>query len=72
MPMTAPQLRSRQPKQLDAHPASGPNEGRTLLGIYEVAPDSFRVCYAEPDKPRPTAFTTAEDSGCMLMVYKRK
>src|SRR5262245_60705086 len=54
------------------HPESGPDSGQTLLGIYEVGPDNLRVCYARRGDPRPKTFATAQDSGRLLVVYKRE
>lgn len=63
---------SKQPAQMDIHPGTGQAEGLTLPAIYEVGPDSLRVCYARGDATRPTSFATTDDSRLLLIIYKRK
>jgi uncharacterized protein (TIGR03067 family) len=62
---------TKKPKTIDIMDASGPNEGKTCLGIYELEGDEFRVAFAPPGKPRPTKFATAADSGQWLHVWRR-
>jgi len=57
---------------MDIRHHSGPDEGSTLPAIYEVGPDSFRICLARPDAPRPASFSTSSDSTLMVITYKRK
>jgi uncharacterized protein (TIGR03067 family) len=61
-----------EPKQMDIHPKSGEDEGRTMRAIYEVKGDTLRVCYARQGGPRPSAFDTSGDAGLLLINYKRK
>jgi len=63
---------SKKPKQMDIQPDAGPDQGKKLLAIYEVGPDTLRVCYAPEGTERPTAFSTTENSGRLLITYKRK
>ena len=62
---------SKQPKQMDIHPDSASDDTQ-LLGIYEVGPDTLRVCYSRRGAPRPTAFATAGDERLLLLEYIRK
>jgi uncharacterized protein (TIGR03067 family) len=62
---------TKKPKTIDATDASGPNKGETILGIYELEGDEFRVAFAPPGQPRPAKFTTAANSGQWLHVWKR-
>jgi uncharacterized protein (TIGR03067 family) len=62
---------TKEPKTLDIADSSGPNKGKTCLGIYELIDDTFRVAIASPGKPRPTSFTTHADSGQWMHVWKR-
>jgi uncharacterized protein (TIGR03067 family) len=62
---------AKEPKAIDIVDASGPNKGKTCLGIYELRGDEFRVVFAPPGKPRPTKFTTAPGSGQWIHVWKR-
>lgn len=63
---------TKQPKTIDITDASGPNKGKTFLGIYELKGDKFRVVFAAAGKPRPTKFATAADSGQWMHVWKRE
>ncbi len=63
---------SKEPKQMDIHPSDGPDEGQTLLAIYEAGGGKFRVCYAQAGKPRPDAFSAGQDSGRLLVTYKQE
>jgi uncharacterized protein (TIGR03067 family) len=44
-------------------------ETKTVKGIYSLEGDSLKICLANPDKDRPTDFSSKEDR--MLMVLKR-
>jgi uncharacterized protein (TIGR03067 family) len=65
---------SKSPKQMDIRPEIGPGAGRTILAIYEfTGKDVMRVCYAVQDgASRPKDFRTEQDSGEVLIHYKRK
>ena len=49
----------------------GAASGETQLGIYEIKDDMLKICFAKPDKPRPTEFSAEEGSGNTLVVLKR-
>jgi uncharacterized protein (TIGR03067 family) len=59
------------PKSLDITPTSGPEKGKTSLGLYEVKGDNLRICFAPEGKSRPKAFESKEGSGDILVTYKR-
>ena len=61
-----------KPKQIDAMDTGGPNKGKTTLGIYKVKDDMFTVCFAAPDKDRPTKFTSKSGTGEFVHVWKKK
>ena len=61
---------SKSPKTLDVTVAEGPNKGAVLLGIYEISPDTLKVCFDPEGKKRPTQFTSASGSQT-LVVHKR-
>jgi uncharacterized protein (TIGR03067 family) len=63
---------SSKPKQIDVSFTEGPEKGKSLLGIYELEGDTYKVCLAFPGKPRPKAFATKAGSGCVLEVLKRE
>ena len=62
---------TKSPKTIDITDASGPNKGKTCLGIYEIKGDEFHVAFAPAGKARPSKFTTAADSGNWMHVWKR-
>jgi len=62
---------SKQPKEIDIQPTDGPDEGKTLLGIYDVGASGWRLCYAQAGKPRPGTFSTEQDSGRLMVTYRR-
>src|SRR5438445_8669642 len=50
---------SKSPKTLDVTVAEGPNKGAVMLGIYEISPDTLKVCFDPEGKMRPTKFKGA-------------
>src|SRR5262245_25873941 len=48
---------SKKPGQVDAKVTDGQDKGSTMLGIYETAGDTFKVCFDPQGKARPTSFT---------------
>src|SRR5205823_6832459 len=62
---------ARQPKAIDTTDTAGPFAGQTLLGIYEIESDAFKVCFARPGQERPEQFTTKSGTGHLLHVRKR-
>jgi uncharacterized protein (TIGR03067 family) len=63
---------TKSPKTIDATDGRGPNKGKTILGIYEIKGDEFKVSFSMPGKPRPTKFTTEKDeSGQWVHIWKR-
>lgn len=63
---------SKTPKEIDILDASGTENEKTQLGIYELDGDTYRYCLAPPGKPRPTAFASPPGSGLSLGVSRRK
>ncbi len=61
---------TKKPKTIDIKPTEGDNSGQTMLGIYEQDGDTQKTCYAQPDKKRPTKFSS--DDGQTLIVQKRQ
>ncbi len=59
------------PKTIDITLQDGPGAGSTLLGIYELQGDTYRVCMGLPGRPRPATFATGEGSGTVLEVLRR-
>jgi uncharacterized protein (TIGR03067 family) len=63
---------AKGPHQMDIRPESGADAGETLPGIYELTADGFRICYGRPGRSRPSAFSTGDEAGRMMIVYKRQ
>jgi uncharacterized protein (TIGR03067 family) len=63
---------AKSPKTADSLQATGPDKGKTVLGIYEIIDDNHkRACWAPVGKPRPAAFTSEPGSGHILQVWER-
>ena len=62
---------SKKPMTLDSTIAKGESKGQVLLAIYELKGDTLRVCFGNPDKPRPTDFSSKSGSGQSLYTAKR-
>jgi uncharacterized protein (TIGR03067 family) len=62
---------SKKPAQMDIEPREGHDAGSKLPAIYEFDGDKLKICYG-PEGERPTAFSTSNDSGRILVTYKRK
>lgn len=60
---------SKTPGQVDAAVTEGDDKGNTMLGIYELKGDTFRVCFDPKGKKRPTDFASKE--GRMTAVVER-
>jgi uncharacterized protein (TIGR03067 family) len=62
---------SATPKAMDITGTEGPNQGKTILAIYERKGDTLRVCYDLSGKKRPTAFKTEAGTQLFLVEYQR-
>ena len=60
-----------KPKTMDIIGGDGPNQGKTILAIYELNGDTLRVCYDLTGKVRPTEFKTRNGELYFLVTYKR-
>jgi uncharacterized protein (TIGR03067 family) len=63
---------SKSPKLLDVTFETGPAKGQTLLGIYELTDDTYKVCIGMPGKTRPTAFVSKPGTGHVLEVLHKE
>jgi uncharacterized protein (TIGR03067 family) len=63
---------SEKSKEMNATTGSGPDMGKTWQGIYELAADTYKVCFAPPGKDRPTEFSSKAGSGHLLQVWRRE
>ena len=62
---------SETPAQIDIHSDSGPDQGRTFPGIYELGAETMRICCSRLGRRRPTTFSSAENGNFVLINYIR-
>ena len=62
---------AKSPKTMDAIADGDAKKPIVSLGIYTIDGDHYRVCFAEPGKPRPTEFRAPAGSGLNLQIWKR-
>lgn len=61
-----------KPKTIDLTEEEGPNQGKTVLGIYEIrAGNRHRLCLAPPGAARPTKFESRPGSGYLFEELER-
>jgi uncharacterized protein (TIGR03067 family) len=58
-------------RDIDATVAAGLHKGNTMLGIYSLKGNTFKVCIDPEGNERPKEFKTTADSSLFLAVYKR-
>ena len=63
---------TKSPRTIGVTFTEGERKGQTVLGIYEIEGDAFRVCVARPGDERPAEFSAKAGSGRTLIVYKRQ
>jgi uncharacterized protein (TIGR03067 family) len=60
----------QSPKTIDYAITAGSAKGKTQYGIYEMDRELLRICYAGPEKSRPTDFLSATGDGKTVTVWK--
>jgi uncharacterized protein (TIGR03067 family) len=63
---------TQKPKTIDFVPSTGAGVGKTFLGIYEIAGDCRKLCYAAPGKARPAEFASKPGSEQVFVVFQRE
>jgi uncharacterized protein (TIGR03067 family) len=63
---------SERPRQIDITPTTGPDAGKTFLGIYDFPGDTLRLCLRGRENLRPTEIASKLNSDLTLMVLQRK
>jgi uncharacterized protein (TIGR03067 family) len=63
---------SKTPKWMDSKATNATAKGEISLGIYEIAGDDYKVCFAPPGKGRPKEFASKPGSGHILQLWKRE
>lgn len=59
---------NKTPKEMDAIST----EKETMLGIYALEENGYKVCFASAGKPRPTELTSTPGSGYILQSWQRQ
>jgi uncharacterized protein (TIGR03067 family) len=59
---------NKTPKEMDAIST----EKETMLGIYALEENGYKVCFAPAGKPRPTEFISTPGSGYILQSWQRQ
>ena len=62
---------TKKPKTIDITFTDGPEKGQTLIGIYELEGDTYKVCLSM-NKDRPKELASKAGSGHILEVFKRQ
>ena len=63
---------TKKPKTVDVTFTAGERKGKTVLGVYEIEGNTFRVCVARPGDERPAEFSAKAGSGRILVTYQRE
>jgi uncharacterized protein (TIGR03067 family) len=63
---------NQSPKTIETVFTDGPNKGQTLIGIYELEGDTYRVCMSLSGKDRPKEFDSKSGSGHVYEVLRRE
>jgi uncharacterized protein (TIGR03067 family) len=63
---------TKKPKTIDVTFTDGPEKGKTMLGIYELEGDTYKVCFSLGGKNRPTEFATKAGTNLVLETLKRE
>jgi uncharacterized protein (TIGR03067 family) len=63
---------AKKPKTIDITFTEGPEKGKTIVGIYELEGDTYKVCINVNGKERPKEFAAKAGSGHGLEVLKRE
>ncbi|MBI2686793.1 MAG: TIGR03067 domain-containing protein [Acidobacteria bacterium] len=63
--------RAAVPKTIDYVLMSGPNKGKSQLGIYEIQGAQLTLCFASSGQPRPRDFKAAPGDGKTLTTWRK-
>jgi uncharacterized protein (TIGR03067 family) len=64
-------LTRRPPAQMDIRGQQGPNAGRTIPAIFDLAADKLTICYQLGAGARPADFASPAGTQILLIHYKR-
>jgi uncharacterized protein (TIGR03067 family) len=63
---------SKTPHEIDSTVTEGEGKGTTMLGIYELKGDTFKVCFDPTGKERPNSFKPKEGQFAGVIERKKK
>lgn len=63
---------TQQPKAINFTPTEGDATGSEFLGIYELAADTRKLCFAPVGQARPAEFKSAPGSEHILVTFERQ
>jgi uncharacterized protein (TIGR03067 family) len=63
---------TQTPKTMDFTITEGGGKGNVHLGIYEIGENSRKICFAPPNKGRPTQFKSDQGSEHILVIFERE
>lgn len=62
---------TQNPKAIDIKPATGQDQGKVYLGIYELKDNTRKLCFSPAGTKRPTAFTSTPGDEWILVEFER-
>lgn len=63
---------TQNPKTIDFIPTSGQDQGKTMLGIYELKKNTRKLCFASAGQNRPTEFSSTAENQHILVTFERE
>lgn len=61
----------KKPQTIDFTPTEGGGKGERFLGIYKLAANTRKLCFAPSGKDRPAEFISTPDNQHILVTFKR-
>lgn len=62
---------TQKPKTIDFMPTSGQDQGKSMLGIYELEKNTRKLCFAPAGQNRPTEFSSTAANQHILVKFER-
>ena len=63
---------TKTPAHIDMVYSDGPNQGKTVKGVYELKGDTLKLCVSPPDGDRPAALASRKGEAWELFELTRK
>jgi uncharacterized protein (TIGR03067 family) len=64
--------KTKFPRTMQITGVKGPNEGKTLLAIYQVVGDNMTICYDLSGQAYPSEFESLPGTQLFLVNYQRE